>query len=476
MNQYKKLFNNTVSMVIGNFTSKLLVFFMLPFYTSVLTTAEYGVTDLAYTTVSLISPVFTLLASEAVLRFALDKNADKSKVLTTVLRIHATGFLIMLALSPLLRFIPQLYEYRFIFYFYYYFTTLLTIISQFAKGLGSVKTYAFSGVLNTLVIVSLNIVFLSVLHMGIPGFLLAYIIGSAISVLYLTLRLKIYRYFKPFQKPDGVLFRQMAKYSVPLIPNSIFWWVNNCLDKYILLAFFSASSVGIYGAANRIPSLLTVFSTIFINSWQLSAVDDFGSESNRAFFSNVYKKFSALVICAASVIIYACRIITKILLSADFAAAGNFAQILIFAFMFQAMSAFLGTVFTSSKKTAHLFYSTAAGAGINLVMNLLLIPVLENTGAALATAFSYVMVWVIRLVSSRRILAFEIKLKKDLLCYLLMAAECAVMILNISFCYIYGAVILAALLALNFADVRDMLSVKNIKNILFSKRGNDHDN
>ncbi len=46
MNRYKKLIKNTALITVGNFASKLLTFFLLPLYTAILTTAEYGVADL----------------------------------------------------------------------------------------------------------------------------------------------------------------------------------------------------------------------------------------------------------------------------------------------------------------------------------------------------------------------------------------------------------------------------------------------
>ena len=46
---YKKLVYNTAIFAIGNFGSKVLTFLIVPLYTYVLTTAEYGVIDLFIT-------------------------------------------------------------------------------------------------------------------------------------------------------------------------------------------------------------------------------------------------------------------------------------------------------------------------------------------------------------------------------------------------------------------------------------------
>lgn len=101
--QYKKLGQNTLWMFVGNFATKLLSFFMVPLYTAYLSTTDYGTADLMTTTVSLLSPILTVSASEGVLRFTLDKKYDSRQVLSLSLTISTVGFIILLLLSPVLR-------------------------------------------------------------------------------------------------------------------------------------------------------------------------------------------------------------------------------------------------------------------------------------------------------------------------------------------------------------------------------------
>ena len=462
MNKYKKLLSDTLSITVGNFASKIIVFLMMPFYTMALNTSEYGITDLIYTTTNLLYPIFTLLMSEAVLRFALDKCCDKKHVFSTALKCHGVGFLLLILLSPLLRFLPQIYELRGVFLLYYFFIVLQIIVSQFAKSL-STKHYAISGFLNTLVVVILNILFLKVFNLGVMGYLFAYIIGAAISTIYLALFLKLHRYIS-FRAPvEKGLFKQMTRYSVPMIPNSMCWWLNNSLDRYVLLAFYNVSIVGIYSAANKIPSLMTVFSSIFINAWQLSAIDDFGSEESKNFFGEIYRKYSSLIILLSSVIIFATKIISSILLNKRYWAAADFAQILVFAFIFQAMSAFLGTVFTSSKKTNTLFVSTLSGGLINLLLNIILIPYFSYYGAAIATAISYIIVWIIRYVKSMKIIKFKTNLKRDLLSYLLIMVEIIFIVTKIPYFTIASLAIIMIIFIINLTEIKNFFQLKRLK-------------
>ena len=80
MGNYKYLAKNIGVLAISNFATKLLSFFLVPLYTSILTTSEYGTYDLFSTTVYLLVPILTLNIQDATIRFSLDENYDKKNI------------------------------------------------------------------------------------------------------------------------------------------------------------------------------------------------------------------------------------------------------------------------------------------------------------------------------------------------------------------------------------------------------------
>ena len=421
MNEYRNLFKNVIAMFIGNFASKILIFLMLPLYTAILTTEEYGLADLIFTTTNLLFPLFTCLATEYVMRFALDKEEDKSRVFSSAILLTIGGFILLLMSYSLLRNIVKIGNLWGLFFLYYISMTLCNIISQFVKGLEKIKIYSASGVLNTFLIAICNLIFLLYFKWGITGYILSYIVGSIITSLFLWIAAKLNLYFRLLGKDDWKNIKEYIKFSFPMIPNSISWWVNNSLDKYILTLFWGVSITGIYAAGYKIPSFLTIISSIFLSAWQVSAAKDFGTEETRLFYSNVYKNYLSLVVTVGGLIILMSRMLSSVLFSKEFFEAWKFAPILVFAFVFQTMAGFLGTVYTSSKKTSMLFVSTTVGALVNAALNLLLIPYFSNLGAAIATLISYIIVWGIRLAHScTKIIQIDINLKKESISYILL--------------------------------------------------------
>ena len=102
-NRNRYLMKNTIIFTLGNFGSKLISFFLIPLYTNVLTTTEYGVVDLVVTVGTVAVPVLTLNISESVMRFALDKDADKQKITQIGTGVLLIGMLVGLLVFPICR-------------------------------------------------------------------------------------------------------------------------------------------------------------------------------------------------------------------------------------------------------------------------------------------------------------------------------------------------------------------------------------
>ena len=101
MNKYKKLLKNTFLFGIGTFSSKLMVFLLMPIYTAVLSPDQYNTADLIVNTANLLLPIVALGIFNAVDRFGLDRSVRKSEVFSMGLMTVLCGFGVFLLFSPL---------------------------------------------------------------------------------------------------------------------------------------------------------------------------------------------------------------------------------------------------------------------------------------------------------------------------------------------------------------------------------------
>lgn len=368
---------------------------MLPFYTSVLSTEDYGTADLIATTVNLLLPVLTLAICEAVLRFAMEREEDYSQIFMIGLKITVIGSIILLLGIPIALYMGILSLYV-LFYLTYIVTVGYTLLSQFARGRGYVKTFAISGVISTAVVVSCNILFLVVFRWGITGYLLSTILAYLVCIVYISVSIHVWQFIDIKKKIQKEKYKEMLKYSAPLIPNTITWWVNLSLDRYLLTAMSGIGSNGIYSVANKLPTIFSTFSDIFIRAWQLSAVSEYDAEDRNLYYKQIYKYYNVFLVLSCSVAIIVTRFLAKILFADEFFVAWKSAPFLMISAVFSAFNGFIGSVYTASKNTKVLFYSTLVGAISNIILNIVLIPGLDEVGAAIATCFSFSIIWLIR--------------------------------------------------------------------------------
>jgi O-antigen/teichoic acid export membrane protein len=92
----KTLIKNIGLFTLGSFGSKILSFLLVPLYTAVLSTSEYGTVDLISSTASLLMPILLLSVFDATLRFGMDSTYKKADVLTTSLVIEIKGSFLLL--------------------------------------------------------------------------------------------------------------------------------------------------------------------------------------------------------------------------------------------------------------------------------------------------------------------------------------------------------------------------------------------
>lgn len=76
--------------------------------------------------------------------------------------------------------------------------------------------------------------------MGLVGYFLATIIGTLFSIVYLWIRCDLSQNFCRIEKRDVALFKEMLRYSIPIMPNALSWWISTSSDKYII-SYFSGS-------------------------------------------------------------------------------------------------------------------------------------------------------------------------------------------------------------------------------------------
>ena len=407
MEKYKKLFSNTGIYAIGTFASKFLVFFMLPFYTACLLPEEYGTADLISQTANLIIPFACSGISDGIFRFAMDKNEDKKKVFSSGITVLLVCSAVFLILSPLIGLYPTLQSHVWLVVLYVLAANFHSAVAQYIRALEKTVLFSVGGILGTAITVAFNIVFLLGLDMGVEGYILSVILGDVLVTAFLLPVSGVWRDIS-FRLADKEKIRQMLKYSIPMIPTTIFWWITSVADRFMIISMKGAEINGLYAAAYKAPTLLTLVCTVFIEAWQLSAVSENDETERSVFFGKVFAGFQGVLFMAASALVMCSKLVTEILLADSYYDSWQYIPVLSLAMTYSSLVTFLGSVYMVRKKSIYSFLTAAVGAVVNVVLNFVLIPHWSAMGAAVATFFSYFVVMVIRGINTRRFVRFKL--------------------------------------------------------------------
>lgn len=430
MGKYKYLIKNLGLLTLANFATKLLSFFLVPLYTNILTTEEYGTYDLFNTTIGVLLPILTLNIQDAVIRFALDKKYKKEAVVTIGMKyIFVSNIIVAIGLFINYAFGFSALGKQYAIFFFLMFLTQSTsgIVTCYIRGTDKIADLSVSSVLASAVTIGLNIIFLVTFHWGLVGYFLANIIGPLVQSFYLAIRGQMFQNMHLTRNYHSEQ-KEMLGYSRPLIANALAWWVNNASDRYVVIFFCGLAANGVYSVASKIPQILNVFQTIFNQAWTLSAVKDFDPEDKSGFFANTYRAYNCLMTIVCSLVIVADKILAKFLYAKDFYVAWRYVPWLTIAILFGSLSGYVGGFFSAVKDSKVFAQSTIVGAISNVVLNIIFTPIMGPLGAAIATTVCYVIVFAIRYVQSKKYIKLRINLIRDMISYIILVAQSVVLL------------------------------------------------
>lgn len=424
MDRYGKLAKNTMLISVGVLTSKLIVYLMVRFYTGYLTPAEYGDADLISQTANLLFPVVSLGITDGVFRFAINRTKERDKVFSSGGAIILLGALAMLVSVPFLK--PLLDDKIDVTAVFLYTAAACvhSLCSQFVRAIGNTRLFALQGILNTFLVVTLNIIFLAVLGLGIDGYVYSIIIADTLCAIYIFLREKLWRFVTV--KLDARLIKNMLKYSIPLIPTGIFWWITSVSDRYMINWMVGSTANGIYTMACKLPTAIILLSGAFSDAWQYSAVSerkDGEASEYKTFFSDGWLSFQGIMFFGCSIVIALAKPGIRLLAAAEYFSAYEYVPLLCCAMVFSSFATFMGSTFLVLKRSKLSFITSMVGAVANIILNLILIPRFEIYGAAVATFASYFIVFVIRAFAAERLVEFKMYTVRLLICSALIVMQ-----------------------------------------------------
>ncbi|MFA8342119.1 MAG: lipopolysaccharide biosynthesis protein [Rhodothermaceae bacterium] len=410
LDKLKHTFKHTAIYSFGNIANKLVGILLLPFYTKALSLGEYGIYDIIMTTIAIFTQILIVGQSQSLIRFYTDEEyADqKGEVLNNILffllsvlagfvsitlfyadelRLLLGQGIVNLTLVQLSCFVIAARIMNILF---------LTLLRALEKSF----FFAVVSLLKFVLVLCLNIYFVIVKNWGIEGIIVAFLIGEVIQIFVLTPS-----YLKRSKfKINFLLLKSLISFGSPLIFSSLASILLNMGNRYFLLYLANEDAVGIYALASRYAGILNNF---FIQAFNMSilpiAFKMYLKPDAKRYFSKIFTYYILFLVWAGlTFILFGNDLIKLVSNKVEFYDAYKILPILILGYIFVGIKGFANIGLYINKKTSLVALFTILALSINILLNILLIPMYSYVGSAISMLVTFIFLFAITLGGSQK--------------------------------------------------------------------------
>lgn len=400
----KALLTGTIVYAIGNLGTKILTFLIVPLYTYYISTSDMGDYDLLITSVSLLAPIVSLKISDATYNWMIKQTASNEVCIKSTYNYLLKSCTLSVLFVAIVGSFIHIWNLE-LFLVIMVLDPVLETTQKILRGLKNQKLFALSGIIYTGILVTLNFLTVCIMKLGVSSLLVNTIISQLISIALIFVLEKRIRCLTVKIKKSTILETQkeMLKYSMPLVPSTLSWWVMSVSDRYIVRFFLGSSFNGIYAIATKFPSVLQTFFVLFNNAWTDMALANLNSkEENKKYVSGLFERMYMFSFSAIFCLIPITKVVTQVILSSDYKIGSIYIGFLYLGAIFQGFSTFASVGYLQNKKTAKAATSSLAGAIVNLVVDLILIKSVGLFAAAISTYVGFFIMWLVRMYDIRK--------------------------------------------------------------------------
>lgn len=390
MDKTKELTKKTFIISIGKMCTSFITFLLLPLYTSILSAEEYGIVDLVNTLIGLIVPIATLQIEQAVLRHLIshknDLEGQKNIISTAFCELTFQIFLFLIISLIIFPYVGNNYKYLLVtnLIIYIYFSCSL----QIARGLGETSKYTVGSFLSATFTIVFNVIFIGVFRIGATGMLLGNFFGYLFSFLYMIFSLKLFNYIK-IRQFSKVILKKMLKYSVPLVPNSLSWWIFNASDRVIVSSYLGISENGIMSACLKFSTIVVTLYNIFDTSWIESVSAHIDDDDFNVFYNKIFNRIFNFFACLCLLLIAIMPFVFPIMINIKYSSGYGLIPISILSSLFNTIQGMTAVVYAAKHNTKSIAKTSVTAAIVNIIVHLSLIKFLGLYAAVLSTLASY---------------------------------------------------------------------------------------
>lgn len=392
---------------ISGFFSKAVGFLLIPFYTRVLTPADYGLMDYLLIITFFVGVFLSLEIYQAIARFFADLKTKEEQIkyvssgfIFYVISFGAFAILAVLFSKPLSLILLEQAEHYLIIAVaavYIFFNATFAYLTNILRYRILPRKFLVSSLLNTAVTVIFTVLFILVFRFGIIGVFLGLMLGafggSFIAFIFTA------DFLKP--KVDKVALSKMIGFSLPLIPLSIGTYILLFIDRILIKDLLNLAQLGIYGIAYRIASVSGIIMTALNTASTPLIFANYKKADTPKQLADIFKLvfFGALSITIV-LSVFSSEIVW-IIATPDYYPAAFLVPFLVAAGFISKFYDYAPGLYIA-KKTKLISIIYLSGAALNTLLSYLLIINFQLLGAAIAAVASASVIFLVMLFFSQK--------------------------------------------------------------------------
>lgn len=462
----KRLAKKSFIYFIGNLSSRILNFLLVPLYAYTVSTNDLGNYDYVITLANIIVPIVYMNIWEAILKFFLSKDDEKEKIISTsIFFVFLVTLLFVLGATCLFQIYSFVAENSFLVTAIFVVFGLTTLWQYYARSINAEKIYVASSIISTIINLILNIVLICVCHMGFKGLAISYIVANLMSVIIIEFKIKMFSKFK-IRKVECSLLKKMLVFSAPLVLNTISAWLLNGSSKVIIVQFLGSTENGLYAFANKFSVIVTLFGTVINMAFVEESIINSQKGKVDSYFLNTVENLFYYFINLLIIFIPIINIFYSIISTTEYFASRVYFPFLLLYALFSVLSTNIGTIFHVVNKTKYAFLTTIIGAIFFLLICFLGINSIGLYAVAIAQIIGAFVMFLLRYLFTKKYVSDTFKWSKWLILLLIFLGTSWV---SYNLNLIYNIILLGLILLLEFYINRSMVLnlLKKFKIIMF---------
>ena len=415
MSRSKELIKNTGILMIAKISTQIVSFLLLPLYTALLSTAEYGRVDIYTSLVMIIVPFLTLQLEMGMFRYYIveTNDTDKKKVVTNAFAVVAIMCIGISIIFWIVDFFFHLKNAGLV-YAFYLAQTACTVMYQVCRAKGDNVGYGLSNFISSALAILLNVLFIAGLGWKVEGILLSSVIAHTVSFLYMIFRTKIYS-----ELGREYISKETAKtlltYSIPLVFNQIASWTINYSDRLIILWKLGEGANGIFSVACKFANITGTFFNVFNVAWTENIVRSMSDRDGKTYIRDMFTLIFRIYMLLITGIINLLPIVFTIFVRGDFVEAYHHIPIQLVGMLFSGMSSAVGSIYIAYNRTKEVSITTILAGVCNVLVHLLLINSCGLYAASISTLVSFIALFIYRMIFIRKFFEISLDIKKTLI-------------------------------------------------------------